>query len=110
MDQFEAARVKHAKNLERKERTQSNTAAPVEPEVKTQAVEAPKERVMDKGVATIEVIVTLPDTEHRYKFVKLAVYQNATRSKLTRNEFKNRITEGLRPLLGGLNELPIGGD
>jgi hypothetical protein len=67
--------------------------------------------VMDKGVATIDRNRgTLPDAEHRYKFVKLAVYQNATRSKLTRNEFKNRITEGLRPLLGGLNELPIGGD
>lgn len=107
MDQFEAARVKHAKNLERKERTQSNTAQVEEIPV---VLEAPKEKKLDTGIATIEVVVTLPDTEHRYKFVKLAVYQNATRSKLTRNEFKNRITEGLRPLLGGLNELPFGGD
>lgn len=104
MDAFERARQKHAKNLERKERTQANTSAKVEA-----PVEAPKEKAVDVGVALIEVVVKLPDNEYRFTFVKPAVYQNAIRSKLTKNEFKNRITEGLRPLLGGLNELPFGG-
>jgi hypothetical protein len=99
MDAFEAARLKYAKNRERKERTEAVEIA--------KDPEAPKKKAerIDSGVATIEVVVTLPDAEHRYTFVKLAVYQNAIRSKLTRNEIRNRILEGLRPLLGGVKEL-----
>lgn len=60
--------------------------------------------------AVIDVTVRLPSGSFAYRFVKPAVFQNATPAKLTKNGFRNCFVEGLRPLLGGVNELPVSGN
>lgn len=103
MDQFELARVKAQKRIERQARYES----PITPE------EAPVLSVPSKEPSTaaiITVMVTLPDGGFSFRLMKPAIYQNANKSKINKNEFQNRIIEGLRPLLGGLIELPFGGD
>lgn len=105
MDQFEAARVKAQKRIER----QAKYETPVE----TPISEAPVLAVTSKEPSTaaiITVMVTLPDGGFSFRLMKPAIYQNANKSKINKNEFQNRIIEGFRPLLGGLIELPFGGD
>jgi hypothetical protein len=72
----------------------------------TTSTETPKEK-QDNGL-TITVLIQLPDQSFELKFRKASVYQNASRSRLTKQEFKNRIKEGLKPLLGGIDEFPGG--
>lgn len=99
MDQFEAARNKHAKNLERKLRPPVELAV-IEPEViKEKAVSEP----VTSGI--VEVKVTLPNGVFTFTLVKPAVLQNANPSKLNRAEFLNRVRSGLEPLLGGMKEI-----
>ena|SRR6185369_12108219 len=99
MDTFEAARLKHAKNLERKNRGSAPEVVFIE---QPERPEPPKER---SNAASVEVTVTLPDGEFSFTLVKPAVYQNANRAKLNKNEFLNRIREGLKPLLGEVKSL-----
>lgn len=100
MDAFEKARQKHAKNLERRMRAEApEVPAPNVPEV---PIEKPKK---PDTSAVIEVKVILPDGEFSFALCKPGVYQNATRAQLTPANFKNRIREGLKPLLGGVNDI-----
>lgn len=97
MDQFAAARNKHAKNLERRLRPAVEELI-VEPIVTKEKAKEPSTS------ATVEVKVTLPNGEFFFTLIKPAVFQNANPSKLTRSEFINRIRSGLEPILGGMKE------
>lgn len=102
MNQFDAAKLRAERRIER----QAKYEAPA-------PVETPVAKVPSKEPSTaafIDVTVTLPDGGFSFRLMKQAIYQNANRSRLNKNEFKNRIIEGLRPLLGGVYELPLGGD
>lgn len=102
MNAFDLARQKHAKNLERKLRTQGNASVPIaKPE---EVVRAPKERGPETG-AFVEVKVKLPSGEFAFCLMKPAVFQNAIQSKLTRAAFINCVMRGLEPLLGGVKEI-----
>lgn len=108
MDQFEEARLRAQKRLERAARvTQKAAEAPL-PEVVPEAVpEAPKEKP-EKPVsndAIITVWIQLPDQAYSVQFLKSAVYQNAIRSKLTKQAISNAVKDGLRPLLGNVSEV-----
>lgn len=106
MNQFEEAKLKAQKRMERQARyVQVLPLAPQPPTVTT-STETPKEK-QDNGL-TITVLIQLPDQSFELKFRKASVYQNASRSRLTKQEFKNRIKEGLKPLLGGIDEFPGG--
>jgi len=98
MDQFAAAKAKHAKNLERRLRPPQEEAK--EPEVI-------KEKAITEPVtsAVVEVKVTLPSGGFSFTLIKPAVLQNANPSKLNRTEFLNRIRSGLEPVLGGMKEI-----
>jgi hypothetical protein len=97
MNTFDLAKLKHAKNLERRTRTEQAIEPVAEP------IETPKEKVPGpNSAAVIEVKVTLPTGEFSFTLIKAGVMQNANPSRLNRNEFINRIKSGLEPLLGGL--------
>jgi len=98
MDQFEAARAKHAKNLERRLRPPQEEAPEV---IKEKAVKGPEPITS----AIVEVKVTLPVGGFSFTLIKPAVLQNANPSKLNRTEFLNRIRSGLEPVLGGMKEI-----
>lgn len=104
MDQFQAAKEKA---LKRQERFARYEAPKTEEPQKVETVVPSKE---PSTAAIITVMVTLPDGGFSFRLMKPAIYQNANKSKINKNEFQNRIIEGLRPLLGGLIELPFGGD
>jgi hypothetical protein len=98
MDQFEAARLKALKRQERQARQQAPVEVPAE-------VVVPKAKETGpSNAAIIDVTVTLPNGEFSLRLVKPAVFQNASPARLTKNEFKNRLMEGLRPLLGAVTE------
>lgn len=105
MDQFEAARLKHAKNLERKLRT----TPPIE-EVRIELPEVPKEKPQEQSRdAVIDVQVTLPNGGFSLRLVKKDVLQNVPAPvRLNKNEFRNRLIEGLRPLLGAVHDADRG--
>lgn len=105
MDQFEAARLKHAKNLERRLRTANK-----EPEVALEAIDTggcappilvPKENLSD---AVIEVTVSLPKGSFSLRFVKADVMSNVPMHKVTKGSISNGIQEGLRPIFGTVVE------
>lgn len=106
MNQFEEAKIRAAKRQERQAKYQvdptKEIAIPRVPEVQQAPIERPKEDLV------IDVKVTLPNGVFTYRFVKPQVLQNIVPSKLNRNEFRNRLLEGLKPLLGGVNEFPGG--
>lgn len=102
MNEFERARAKALKNGERAAKYREQ--APVLPPQTEPVVEAPKEKEPDNG-AVISVWVQLPDQAFAMKFSKPGVYQNATRSKLTKQAISNAIKDGLRPLLGSVSEV-----
>lgn len=111
MDAFDQARLKHAKNLERRLRVREPQGIDQAEEVSSPVPnKEPKEQKEPSTAAIITVMVTLPDGGFSFRLLKPAIYQNANKSKINKNEFQNRIIEGLRPLLGGLIELPFGGD
>jgi hypothetical protein len=114
MDQFEEAKRKAQKRIERQAKyaaPQPSTAvfgaAPSQEGVgqgdvaAAAPVETPKEK--PNADAVITVWVQLPDTEFSMKLVKRFVYQSAVKSKLTKQNIRNGIIEGLKPLLGGVN-------
>ena len=98
MDAFEKARLKHAKNLERRERYE----APAPVVVSVPVAEAPKEKESD---AVIEVTVKLPNGSLAFRFVKRDVLSNVPNHRLTKNEFRKVLVEGLVPLLGRVDDL-----
>jgi len=106
MDQFEAARLKHAKNLERKLRTASQeepqpvTGGAGESPRGIQSEPAATPEKKPSADAVIEVTITLPDRVIAFTFRKRGVYANAIASKLTKQGFANAIAQGLVPLLG----------
>jgi hypothetical protein len=101
MNQFEAARQKHARNLERKARveTQEHALLPESP-IDVSPVESPKES--PDGI--VEVTVTLPSGVQRFTLVKRNVFANAVPAKLTRQALLNCVAKGLEPLLGAVKE------
>lgn len=98
MDQFEAARLKQAKNLERKLRTQANTATRVEV-VEQPVVELPKEQKASRD-AVIEVVVTMPHRTLSFSLKKRDILNNVHPNRLTKEEFSKAIAKGLEPLMG----------
>lgn len=105
MNQFDAAKLRAEKRQERQAKYEVpvEIPAPIEPVAKVPSKEP-------STAAFIDVKVTLPDGSFSFRLAKLGVYQNANRSKMNKNEFQNRIIEGLRPLLGSVHEFPFGGD
>jgi hypothetical protein len=96
MNQFEIARQKAEKRLERQTRYQ----APAHVEPFSAPVEVPKES--PDGI--VEVTVTLPSGVHRFTLLKTNVFANAVQAKLTRQAFVNGVMSGLAPLLGVVKE------
>jgi hypothetical protein len=108
MDAFEAARQKHAKNLERRLRATPHEPVEevgrVEPEV-----QVPSEKPMkQQHEAIIELMVKLPDREIVVRLQKPHVYENTNKAQLNRVELKKCLEAGLRPLMGGLHDVPGG--
>ena len=106
MDTFEAARQKHAKNLERRTR---NIKEPAAQEVPAQEIQAPKEKPKS-AAAFIHVKVVLPDRELSVCLMRPQVYQNVVPNRLTKSEIKKCVEDGFRPLLGGLDDVPGSGN
>jgi hypothetical protein len=96
MNQFEAARQKHAKNLERRTRVEAQPEAPIA----ASHIEVPKES--PDGI--VEVTVTLPSGIQRFTLVKRNVFANAVPARLTRQAIINCVVKGLEPLLGVVKE------
>lgn len=100
MDQFEAAKLKHQKNLERKLRNKALEEIE-EAEVKFQEpeVQEQKEEKASKD-AIIEVVVKLPDRLLSFSLTKRNVYGNIHPSRMTKQELAKHISSGLEPLMG----------
>lgn len=99
MDQFEAAKLKHAKNLERRQRSEKVTW--VEPGGCAPPVGVVNEKEEEVVTAAIvSVTVTLPSGETSFAFAKPGVSP-----KVTAKDIKRCIEDGLRPVLGGVKEL-----
>jgi hypothetical protein len=100
MDQFEEAKLRNAKRLERIARSQ-----PEEKVVFMQPQEQPqKEKAQPITAAVVEVTVILPNGSFQFKLVKPEVFQNANPARLTRAIVLNCVRDGLRPLLGETKE------
>ena len=99
MDQFEAAKLKHAKNLERRQRTQ----VPVETKP-AEVVELPKEEKASKPSpdAIFEVVVKLPDRVISFSLKKRNVLSNVNPRLLNKDEIAKAVRRGLEPLMGGV--------
>jgi len=121
MNQFEAARLKAEKRAQKYAAKGfpppvGDPQPPVEPpqmgriELPAMPDELP---VVPKGKASknayISVSVSLPTGDIEFTLVKESVLANASVSRLTKDEFKRCITNGLIPLLGVVSELPRGG-
>lgn len=108
MDQFEQARIKAQKRIERQAKY-ANKETPAQTEVVVPtawiAPVAPKEKDTSFQAAVIEVKVKLPRGEFSFSLFKAAVLQNANPSKLTKGNFMNCIVTGLEPLLGRVKEI-----
>lgn len=102
MNQFEAAKLKAAKQAERKARYVPSVTLKTEDFVETPQ-EAPKEK--PKQAAFIHVKVVLPDREITVCLMKPGIYQNISPNRLTKSEIKKCIEDGFRPLLGGLDDI-----
>ena len=96
MDQFEQARLRNEKRLERMARTQANQ----KPEDVVVFIEPQQEKAEPVTGAVIEVRLKLPSGEASFTFVKPGV-----RPTITAKDIKRAIEEGLRPTLGGVKEL-----
>jgi hypothetical protein len=101
LDQFEAARLKNDKRLERLARSQANQDSGEEEKVVY--IEPPKE--MAVTAASVEVRVTLPNGSFAFMLFKPDVLHNASAVKLTRPIFMNAVKDGLRPILGETKEV-----
>ena len=97
MDQFEAARIKHLKNQERKTRVIPQGLAQVEPDAETTIPEVPKAKTDD---GYIDVTVTLPSGSFSFRLVKKNILQNVPLARLNLPEIKKLIGDGLTPLMG----------
>jgi uncharacterized protein YndB with AHSA1/START domain len=97
LDQFEQARLRNEKRLERMARTQANQA---QPEEKVVFIEPQQEKEEPVTGAIIEVKLTLPSGEVSFTFVKPGV-----KPTITARDIKRAIEDGLRPVLGGVKEL-----
>lgn len=108
MDQFEAAKLKHAKNYERQHRVkiEPEPLPVVVPDSLPVLLQAPKEK--PKHAAVIHVMVVLPDREFTFSLTKPHIYQNITANRLNKSEVKKCLEDGLRPLLGSLDDFPRG--
>ena len=105
MNAFEQARLKHAKNLERRMRAQDKPVIEA-PKPQVPVLLAPKEK---SGDAVIEVTVKLPSGNLNLRFIKRDVLSNVPNHRLNRNEFRKAFVDGLVPLMGRVDELSGGG-
>lgn len=108
MDQFEQARLKAQKRIERQARYAGIPKEEIKkiPEAPAWvAPVVPKEKDTSFHAAVIEVKVRLPNGEFGFSLLKTAVLQNANPSKLTRGNFMNCVITGLQPLLGRVTEI-----
>jgi hypothetical protein len=104
MNQFELAKLKAQKRAARQaKQVEVEQVDVVEAGGCAPPVVVPKEKE-PSNAAIIDVTVTLPNGEFSLRLIKQAVLQNASPSRLNRNEFRNRIMDGLRPLLGEVKE------
>lgn len=102
MDQFEAARLKHAKNHERNQKYLASLDVPAPlPQAEAAVPVVPSEKAPSRN-CIIRVTVELPDGEFSFMLVKSAVYQNVNRGRMNASELKRGIQNGLRPLMGEL--------
>lgn len=116
MNQFEAARLKAEKRAQKYgAKVVPPVGDPLQPVVVPpvgrielpEVVSAPKEKASKN--AYISVCISLPTGDIEFTLVKESVLANASVSRLTKDEFKRCITNGLIPLLGVVSELPRGG-
>lgn len=123
MNQFEAARLKAEKRAQK----YANKGFPplvgdpqppvaVPPVGRIEVLDVGQEsmpHLAPKGKASknayISVCISLPTGDIEFTLVKDSVLANASASRLTKDEFKRCITNGLIPLLGVVSELPRGG-
>jgi hypothetical protein len=103
MDQFEAARLKTAQREERKHRYAEQSVSNNVPEVPL-VVNSPKvlkEKPQKNGIFTISV--DMPHTQFTFSLVKQSILSHASSNRLTEDEIRKHIIQGLKPLLGGLD-------
>jgi hypothetical protein len=99
MDQFEAARLKTAQREERKVRYATKSP---DPEMELQvAPKVFKEKPQKNGIFTISV--DMPHTQFTFTLVKQSILSHASSNRLTEDEIRKHIIQGLKPLLGGLD-------
>jgi len=118
MNQFDAAKLK-AEKRQQKYITKGfpppvgDPQPPVELQMGRIELPAMELPVVPKGKqsknAYISVSISLPTGDIEFTLVKESVLANASVSRLTKDEFKRCITNGLIPLLGVVSELPRGG-
>jgi hypothetical protein len=117
MNQFDAARLKAEKRAQKYRGFHPPVGDPQPPvELQMGRIELPAKPdvpVVPKGKASknayISVSISLPTGDIEFTLVKESVLANASVSRLTKDEFKRCITNGLLPLLGVVSELPRGG-
>lgn len=122
MNQFEAARLKAEKRAQKYgAKVVPPVGDPLPPVVvppvgRIDVLDIGQEsmpHLVSKGKASkdayISVSISLPTGDIEFTLVKESVLANASVSRLTKDEFKRCITNGLIPLLGVVSELPRGG-
>jgi hypothetical protein len=120
MNQFEAARLRAEKRAQKYAAREipppvGDPMPPLEPLPvgRIDVLDIGQQSIVPKGKASknayISVSISLPTGDIEFTLVKESVLANASVSRLTKDEFKRCITNGLIPLLGVVSELPRGG-
>jgi hypothetical protein len=52
----------------------------------------------------IDVVVTTPGAEFKFKFIKPSIRSNVPPGRISREEFRRAFISGLQPLLGAIIE------
>lgn len=105
MNEFEKARQKAAKSMERRDRQTLHLSKPVEPQVVEPINGAerfepvPKEK-QHHGVVSVRI--HLPNETMEFTFTKDQVMENVPRNLLKREVIQNALREGLRPIFGAV--------
>lgn|ERR1700704_4156901 len=101
MDQFEAARLKTAQREERKVRYATKSPDSEMELAQHVAPKVFKEKPQKNGIFTISV--DMPHTQFTFTLVKQSILSHASSNRLTQDEIRKHIIQGLKPLLGGLD-------
>ena len=100
MDQFEAARLKNQKRLDRLTRYEVKLPEP-EPINESVGTIVTEEKPSLDGF--VDVTVTLPKGSFSFRLTKKNVMANVPNARLNLNEVKKLVNDGLTPLMGRMD-------